>query len=182
MFVEIKNAFSNDLCDEISAACNPLINKDSLDYEFNRQGNSVRLSDHKSLIYIQNRLRTRFNELVEKKLKFEYSLDLSRLKDSEFTFHKYGEEDNLNIHSDGISNEVPGHPRVLSTVIHLTDNPDADLIFPRHDKHIKTEKGKFVAFLPHSCYEHYCNNNSGSPREVVVTWLLDNHLTLNSII
>ena len=181
MFVEIKNAFSNDLCDEISAACNPLINKDSLDYEFNRQGNSVRLSDHKSLIYIQNRLRTRFNEVIEKKLMFEFTLDLNRLKDSEFTFHKYGEKDNLNIHSDGIFNEVPGHPRVLSIVMHLTNNPDADLIFPRHNKHIKTEKGKLVAFLPHSSYEHYCNNNSGSPREVIVTWLIDNRLILNNV-
>ena len=181
MFVEIKNFITEEFCDEISSACNPLINKDSLEYEFNRQGNSVRFTDQKSLEFVQNKLRTRFNQIVEKKLKFEYSLDLSRLKDSEFTFHKYKEKDNLNIHSDGITNEVPGHPRVLSIVIHLTDNPNADLIFPRHDKRIKTEKGKLVAFLPHSCYEHYCNNNSGSTREVVVTWLLDNHLMLNNV-
>jgi len=181
MFVEIKNFISEEFCDEISNACNPLINKDSLEYQFNRQGNSVRFTDHKSLVYVQNRLRTRFNEVVEKKLKYEYQLDLARLKDSGFTFHKYGEEDNLNVHFDGVADDVPGHPRVLSTVIHLTNNPDADLIFPRHNKHIKTEKGKLVAFLPHSCYEHYCNNNSGSPREVIVTWILDNHLMLNNV-
>ena len=181
MFVEIKNFISKEFCDEISNACNPLINKDSLEYAFNRQGDSVRFTDHKSLKSVEEKLRTKLNEVVLKKLKFEYALDLNRLKDSEFTFHKYKEKDNLNIHSDGITNDVPGHPRVLSIVIHLTDNPNADLIFPRHNKHIKTEKGKLVAFLPHSCYEHYCNNNSESTREVVVTWLLDVQLKLENI-
>ena len=133
------------------------------------------------LEFVEEKLRTKLNEIILKKLKFEYALDLNRLKDSEFTFHKYKEKDNLNIHSDGITNDVPGHPRVLSIVIHLTDNPNADLIFPRHNKHIKTEKGKLVAFLPHSCYEHYCNNNSESTREVVVTWLLDVQLKLENI-
>jgi len=181
MFVEIKNFISEEFCDEISNACNPLINKDSLEYAFNRQGNSVRFTDHKSLKSVEEKLRTKFNEVVEKKLKYEYQLELARLKDSGFTFHKYGEKDNLNIHSDGVADDVPGHPRVLSTVIHLTNNPNADLIFPRHDKHIKTEKGKLVVFLPHSCYEHYCNNNSESTREVVVTWLLDVQLKLENI-
>ena len=179
MFVEIKNFITEQFCDEISNLCYPHMDDSSLEYEFNRQGNSVRFSDHKKeLVYIDNRLRKRFNEIVEKKLKFDFRLDLSRLQDSGFTFHRYGEKDNLYIHGDGIANELPGFPRVLSTVIHLTNNPNADLIFPRHDKHIKTEKGKLVAFLPHDCYEHYCNNNSGSSREVVVTWLLDNKLIL----
>tara|TARA_R110000803_G_scaffold44148_1_gene93590 strand:+ start:1548 stop:2093 length:546 start_codon:yes stop_codon:yes gene_type:complete len=181
MFVEIKNFISGEFCDEISNAGNSLINKDSLEYEFNRQGNSVRSTDHKSLKSIQEKLRTRLNEVIEKKLMYEFTLDLNRLKDSGFTFHRYGKKDNLNIHSDGITNEVPGHPRVLSIVIHLTNNPNADLIFPRHNKHIKTEKGKLIAFLPHSCYEHYCNNNSGSNREIVVTWLLDHRLVLEKV-
>ena len=181
MFVEVKNFITEEFCDEISNACYPFINPDSLEYEFNRQGNSVRFTDFKKLEYVNNKLRNRFNEIIEKKVKFAYNLDLSRLQDSGFTFHKYGEKDNLFIHGDGITNQIPGHPRVLSTVIHLTNNPNADLIFPRQDKKIKTEKGKLVTFLPHDCYEHYCNNNSGSPREVVVTWLLDTRLIISEV-
>ena len=73
------------------------------------------------------------------------------------------------------------YPRVLACVINLTDNEDADLIFPRYNKSIKSEKGKLVTFLPHSCFEHYMNNNSGKNRDVIVTWLYNKNIQCKKI-
>jgi hypothetical protein len=175
MFSEIKNFLSNDECDEIINKCGSLIKEHKVGIEFNRQGNTVKFQDHEELKEIDQLVFTRLSYFLKNKLEFTFALQGYNVADSGYSFHRYKHTDQLFTHADGLfcrESEI-FYPRVLSCVINLTDNDNADLIFPRHNKSIKSEKGKLVSFLPHPCFEHYMNNYSGKNRDVIVTWLED---------
>lgn len=61
--------------------------------------------------------------------------------------------------------------RYATIVLHLSDNPDSDLVFPYFNKRIKTEAGKMVIFPPYGPYRHF-TTESKTDREVIVTWLV----------
>jgi len=116
---------------------------------------------------------------------YSFNLGGLKLKDTGYSFHRYKNRDRLFTHADGVfadeDNSGVFNPRILSLTVNLTTNENADLIFPRHNKAIKSEKGKLVAFLPHPCYEHYMKNNSGKNRDVLVTWLVDSSIECKRI-
>ena len=184
MFLEINNFLNEESCDEIIQRCTTLIDKNKLDLEYNRQGNSVNIKDHKELEDLDKKIFNRINLFVTKRLVYSFNLNNSFIGDSGYAFHKYKNGEKLYTHADGVwsqENNKLLHPRILALVVNLTNNENADLIFPRHNKSIKTEKGKLIAFLPHECYEHYMNNNSGKDRDVLVTWLVDKNLEVKKI-
>tara|TARA_R110002153_G_scaffold90487_5_gene221029 strand:- start:2908 stop:3465 length:558 start_codon:yes stop_codon:yes gene_type:complete len=175
MFIETHNFLSEQSCDEIIKRCSVHIDKNKLDIEYNRQGNSVNTRDHKELRDLDEKIFNRINLFVRKRLTYSFDLGNAKIKDTGYAFHRYKKGDKLYTHADGVFETALDvfNPRILALVINLTTNENADLIFPRHNKAIKSEKGKLVAFLPHPCYEHYMNNNSNNNRDVLVTWLVD---------
>jgi|TARA_S200002703_G_scaffold968_2_gene1670 hypothetical protein len=176
MFIEIDNFLDKKSCEEIIRRCSAHIDKNKLDIEYNRQGNSVDTNQHEELKDLDQKIFKRLNLFITKRLSYSFSLNNVDLQDTGYTFHRYEKGDKLYCHADGLFSFESGqsiHPRVLSLSINLTTNENADLIFPRHNKAIKSKEGKLVAFLPHPCYEHYMNNNSDSNRDVLVTWLVD---------
>ena len=180
MFLEIDNFLDKQACDEIIERCSKHLNRDKVGIEYNRQGCSLQIEDKD----INEKLFKQINLYYTHRLVYDFSLGDSNIGDTGYAFHRYGHGEKLYVHSDGVWNHGENeyfHPRILSLIIHLTDNENADLIFPRHDKSIKTKKGKLVAFLPHHCYEHYMNNNSGKNRDVIVTWLVDKNLKVNKV-
>jgi len=183
MFIEINNFLDNSSCDEIIERCSSLINYNELGAEYNRQGNSVYTMEHEKLKDLDKKIFDRINLFVTKRLSYSFNLGGIKLNDTGYSFHRYKNRDKLFTHADGVFNESEEvfNPRVLSLTINLTTNENADLIFPRHNKAIKSEKGKLVAFLPHPCYEHYMNNNSGKNRDVLVTWLVDSSIECKRI-
>ena len=184
MFIEIDNFLDKKSCKEIIKRCSAHINKDKMDIEYNRQGNSVNTIDHKDLKDLDQKIFDRINLFVTKRLSYSFNIGDVKMKDTGYSFHRYKKGDKLYCHVDGVfpfeANEII-HPRILSLVINLTTNENADLIFPRHNKAIKSKEGKLVAFLPHPCYEHYMNNNSDSNRDVLVTWLVDQTIECKKI-
>tara|TARA_R100001163_G_C5067934_1_gene207510 strand:- start:1649 stop:2206 length:558 start_codon:yes stop_codon:yes gene_type:complete len=182
MFIEINNFFSNKLCDEIIEKCSVLLNKNEFNSEYNRQGMTVNTLEHKQLKDLDEKIFKRINLFVSERLTYIFNLGTSQIKDSGYAFHRYKTGEKLFVHSDGVWSHPRGkvfNPRILALVVNLTTNNNADLIFPRHNKAIKSEKGKLVAFLPHHCYEHYMNNNSNENRDVLVTWLIDENIECN---
>ena len=178
MFLEINNFLNEKSCNEIIERCSVFIDKDKVGSEYNRQGNSVIIKDHKELTDLDKKIFDRINLFIANRLIYNFNLVSggSSMRDTGYSFHRYKKGDQLYTHSDGVfSNEKDEifYPRVLALVVNLTTNDNADLIFPRHNKAIKSEKGKLIAFLPHNCYEHYMNNNSNKNRDVLVTWLVD---------
>jgi hypothetical protein len=176
MFIEIDNFLNDSGCDEIIKRCSACIDKNKVDIEYNRQGNSVNTRDHEELKDLDQKIFDRINLFVTKRLTYSFNLGNSKMKDTGYSFHRYKKGDQLYTHADGVFSHEKDevfNPRVLALVVNLTTNENADLIFPRHNKAIKSEKGKLVAFLPHHCYEHYMNNNSDKDRDVLVTWLVD---------
>ena len=175
MFLEINNFLDDSFCDEIIERCSSFINYSEIGSEYNRQGNSVNTLEHKELKDLDKKIFDRITLFVNKRLRYSFALNTMNIKDSGYAFHRYKNGDRLFTHGDGLFSESEEvfNPRILSLTVNLTTNENADLIFPRHNKAIKSEKGKLVAFLPHHCYEHYMNNNSGKNRDVLVTWLLD---------
>ena len=184
MFIEINNFLDDSSCDEVIERCSSLIDYDKLDVEYNRQGNTVNTAEHKELRDLDKKIFDRINLFVSKRLMYSFNLGDSRMKDTGYSFHRYKKGDQLYTHADGVfscgKNEV-FNPRVLALVVNLTTNENADLIFPRYNKAIKSKKGKLVAFLPHHCYEHYMNNNSNKNRDVLVTWLVDETIECKKI-
>ena len=88
--------------------------------------------------------------------------------DTGYDYHVYNPNDICNIHSDGeiLKNKL----RYASVVLHLNTVEDGgELIFPNHNKKIKTEEGKVVIFPPSSSFLHY-TTPSNTPREVIVSW------------
>ena len=185
MFIEIDNFLNEKSCDEIIKRCSAFIDKDKVGIEYNRQGNSVNIKDHKELEDLDKKIFDRINLFVTNRLVYNFNLDNSIMKDTGYAFHRYKKGDQLYTHADGIflhDEDEVFHPRVLALVVNLTTNENADLIFPRHNKSIKSEKGKLIAFLPHLCYEHYMNNNSNKDRDVLVTWLVDETIECRKVI
>ena len=183
MFSEIKNFLSQDECDKIINECSSLIKEDQIGVEYNRQGNSVEFSKHEQLKKIDQLVCERLGYFIHNRLTYTFALYGPDIADTGYSFHRYRDKDKLFVHADGVfsmDSEI-FYPRVLACVINLTDNEDADLIFPRYNKSIKSEKGKLVTFLPHSCFEHYMNNNSGKNRDVIVTWLYNKNIQCKKI-
>jgi|TARA_E500000318_G_C3559078_1_gene212532 hypothetical protein len=180
MFLEIKDFFTNEECDLIINKCSAFIDPKKVLDEYNRQGNSVELNNHEKLSEIDKLVYERLTFFIKNRLSYAYNIFGVNAADTGYSFHRYYKGDKLYTHSD----DVFGHeginkkfnPRILSCIIMLTDNENADLIFPRHNVNIKTEKKKFVCFLPHKCYEHYMNNNSNKNRDVLVTWIVDKNI------
>ena len=177
MFLEIKNFLTDKECDLIIKKCSALIDKKKVNNEFNRQGNSVEFEKYKELSDIDKLICERLTFFIKSRLSHAYNMFGVKAADTGYSFHRYEKGQRLYTHADDVfehrgTNEK-FHPRILSCIIMLTDNENADLVFPRHDINIKTEKRKFVSFLPHQCYEHYMNNNSNKNRDVIVTWLID---------
>ena len=162
MFIEINNFLNERSCDEIIKRCSAFINENKIDVEYNRQGNTVNTKDHEELKDLDQKIFDRINLFVTKRLMYSFRLGNSKIRDTGYSFHRYKKGDQLYTHADGVFSHEKDevfNPRVLA--------------FPRHNKAIKSEKGKLVAFLPHHCYEHYMNNNSDKNRDVLVTWLVD---------
>jgi len=183
MFLEEKKFLSHKESDRIIKECSSLINKNQISLEYNRQGNSVEFSKHEQLKEIDQLVCERLNYFIHNRLIYTFALHGPEIADTGYSFHRYKDTDKLFTHADGVfSMETEKfYPRVLACVINLTDNENADLIFPRYNKAIKSEKGKLVAFLPHSCFEHYMNNNSGKNRDVIVTWLYNKNIECKKI-
>ena len=186
MFIEIKNFLDDSSCDEIIERCSSFINYDEPGIEYNRQGNSVGTKDHEELKDLDKKIYDRINLFVSKRLIYSFNLVGMKIGDTGYSFHRYENGDRLFTHADGVfsyenKNKKVFNPTILSLTINLTTNENADLIFPRYNKSIKSEKGKLVAFLPHTCYEHYMNNNSGKNRDVLVTWLIDQNFECKKI-
>ena len=184
MLVEINNFFSDSFCDQIIKECNVFIDKKKLNSEYNREGNTVILDQHKELQNLDKKIFERINLITLNRLIYIFALNISNIKDSGYSFHRYEKNDKLFTHGDGVFSELNNEKfnlRVLSLIVNLTTNENADLIFPRHNKSIKSEKGKLVAFLPHECYEHYMNNNSGKNRDILVTWLIDSSIECRKV-
>jgi|TARA_R100000479_G_scaffold95830_1_gene47475 hypothetical protein len=184
MFIEINNFLNEQSCNEIIRRCSAFIDKNKVDIEYNRQGNSVNTRDYEELKDLDKKIFDRINLFVTKRLVYSFNLGNSKMKDTGYSFHRYEKGDQLYTHADGVFSHEKDeifNPRVLALVVNLTNNQNADLIFPRHNKAIKSEKGKLVAFLPHHCYEHYMNNKSDSNRDVLVTWLVDETIECKKI-
>tara|TARA_R100000734_G_C3271081_1_gene67018 strand:+ start:77 stop:625 length:549 start_codon:yes stop_codon:yes gene_type:complete len=172
VIVELHNFLSNELCDEIKNACTQKIEKDKITCEYNRQGNSVEITQD-NLKDIDQKYFIKITDAFNKRLVYDFNLSGTPVKDTGYEYHIYKPGEGAHPHFDGVFASHLPHPRILSIVTHLTTNENAPLIFPRMKKVVQTEKGKLVAFLPHNCYDHYCYNNSQTDREVLVTWFVD---------
>ena len=184
MFLEVHNCFSNEECDEISSRCGALIQKNKMNYELNREGNTVQFPEHPKIRDLWELISKRLMHYYFNKVMLVYNLGSIPVADSGIAFHRYKPGDKLYNHADEIfsRNSEKINPRLLSVVVCLTDNEDSELVFPRQNKKIKTEKGKLICFLPNNCFEHYMNNNSNKDRDVLVTWVEDKSIecALNS--
>ena len=184
MFIEIDNFLDEKSCDQIIKECSSHIDENKLGIEYNRRGNTVNIGDHEELKDLDKKIFDRINLFVNKRLVYSFNLGNTKMKDTGYAFHRYKKGDQLYAHADGVFTDVRDgvfNLRILALVINLRTNDNADLIFPRHNKAIKSTKGKLTAFLPHLCYEHYMNNNSNKDRDVLVTWLIDESIECRNV-
>ena len=167
MIIEIPNYIKKETIDEIKNSVHPYIKKYTDGVTFYRDGNTVYISEIDELKDLDNKLHNIFTKIS---LEIVAPRFIPRYKscDTGYDYHIYNPKDICNIHSDG---EVSGNKlRYASVVLHLNTVDDGgELIFPNHNKKIKTEEGKVVIFPPSSSFLHY-TTPSNTPREVIVSW------------
>jgi hypothetical protein len=167
MIVEIPNYINKETIDEIKNSIHPYIKKYTGQVAFYRDGNTVSITQIAELKDLDNKLHDIFrrisHEIVVPRFQPRY-----KSCDTGYEYHVYNPNDICNIHSDG---EVSGNKlRYASVVLHLNTVEDGgELIFPNHNKKIKTEEGKVVIFPPSGPFLHY-TTPSNTPREVIVSW------------
>lgn len=148
-----------------------------------RMGHTIEITTNPELKEVDNFLLNTFNrayyQVIERKFRPPY---LSA--DSGYEYHLYPAGTVCKTHIDGEIGYTFGsgnrHIRYATLVLHLTDNDDALLVFPDHEKEIKTEAGKLVIFPPHGCYQHY-TTPSKTDREIIMTWFYYSELKVEDI-
>ena len=168
MIIEIPNYINKQTIEEIKNSLHPYANKFTQNVALYRDGNTVPISKIDELKDLDNKLHDIFTrisyEIVGPRFAPKY-----KSCDTGYEYHVYHPNDICNIHSDG---EISGGNklRYASVVLHLNTVEDGgELIFPNHNKKIKTEEGKVVIFPPSSSFLHY-TTPSNTPREVIVSW------------
>jgi hypothetical protein len=167
MIIEIPNYIKKETIEEIKNSISPYIHKCDDHVAFYRDGNTVPISQIPELKDLDNKLHDIFTqisyEIVSPRFQPRY-----KSCDTGYDYHVYNPNDICNIHSDGEINE--NRIRYASVILHLNTVEDGgELIFPNHNKKIKTEEGKVVVFPPSSSFLHY-TTPSNTPREVIVSW------------
>ena len=102
MFIEIDNFLDKKSCEEIIRRCSAHIDKNKLDIEYNRQGNSVDTNQHEELKDLDQKIFKRLNLFITKRLSYSFSLNNVDLQDTGYTFHRYEKGDKLYCHADGL--------------------------------------------------------------------------------
>ena len=167
MIIEIPNYINKQTIEEIKNSIHPYANKFTENVAFYRDGNTVPISKIPELKDLDNKLHNIFTRISHEIVQPRFS---PRYKscDTGYEYHVYKPNDICNIHSDGEISE--NKLRYASVVLHLNTVEDGgELIFPNHNKKIKTEEGKVVIFPPSTSFLHY-TTPSNTPREVIVSW------------
>jgi hypothetical protein len=169
MILELPNYLSLDMVEEIRASVKPYINTNKLT-TYNRDGNTVSLSEIDTLKNLDTKLHDIFLNLQNDVIKHRYKPQ-GPSGDSGYEYHIYNPGDICHYHADGeIDNN--GFIRYASVTVHLnTVKEGGELIFPEQNKTIKTEVGKIVVFPPYGMFGHYTTPSS-EPREVLVSWFI----------
>ncbi len=175
MIIELPNFVSNDVCKSLKKRI--ALQKDSDQAAmnmYNRDGLTINVSGNEKLKDVDAELLVIFNEVQERIVQQRYKPSCPSA-DSGYEYHKYGPGMICHHHIDGEFSQAEKDGSLLryaSVILHLnTVDEGGELIFPSHDKKIKTEEGKIVVFPPAGSYGHY-TSPSKKEREVIVTWFV----------
>lgn len=154
----------------------------------NREGQSVNITSHKELKTIDDFLFQKLSSADVKKVITDiFDPDLVfGYGDTGYEFHRYHPNHICQEHRDGefvIDQEKRSDSllRFASVVIHLnTCDNGGELVFPLLNKKVKTEAGKLVIFPPNGWAKHY-TTPSTQTRNVIVTWLVYNNISINRL-
>jgi hypothetical protein len=175
MILEFPNYLDLETTKQIRDIIKPFIsNKKQTTY--NRDGNTVNISEISELKELDNKLHTIFNNIQANIIQQRYN-PFGKSADSGYEYHIYHPMDVCHYHSDGefgrsSLNNSTSLLRYASVVLHLnTVHEGGELIFPRQNVKIKTEEGKLVIFPPYGMFGHYTTPSNES-REVIVSWFV----------
>jgi len=179
MILEFPNYLDSETTKEIREAVKPFISHKK-ETEYNRDGNTVRITDIPELKNLDDKLHEIFIKIQTDIIQHRYKPIYSSA-DSGYEYHLYNPKEICHFHADGeFSNPKSSKPllRYASVVLHLnTVHEGGELVFPEQNKSIKTEEGKLVIFPPYGMYGHY-TTPSNEPREVMVTWFVYNNVNV----
>lgn len=154
----------------------------------NREGQTVNVTTSKELKNIDDLLFLKLSsDVIKDIIKDKLNPDLVfGYGDTGYEFHRYHPNHVCHEHRDGeftIDREKRSDSllRFASVVLHLnTCTSGGELIFPLLDRRVKTEAGKLVIFPPYGWAKHY-TEPSGQTRNVIVTWLVYNNISINRL-
>jgi len=172
MIIEIPNFVDKKIIAEIKEKVKPFAEKRHVAYY--RDGNVVSISQLNELKELDNKLHAVFNDIYLSIIRPRYCPEYESM-DTGYDYHIYHPNQICNLHYDGIMHainaEITNKIRYASVIVHLnTVEEGGELIFPNHNKKIKTEEGKVVVFPPSSAYWHY-TTPSNEPREIIQSWM-----------
>lgn len=165
MIIEIPNFLDDKTIAYIIERVSPFLENSELP-TYHRQGKSVSITTEPLLNDVDETLFNIYYRIYNEIVRPEFS-PLFEAEDSGYEFHRYYAGDICTEHCD--YDVMDGSIRFATVILHLTTNDDADLIFPKQNKVIKTESGKLVIFPPNGMYPHYLTKSSRD-RDVLISW------------
>lgn len=170
MIIELPNFVSAEDVEKIRSAVTPFLPDRQDNYQTNRDGSSVNISETPELKEIDSALHGFFSKIGSGVLKCRYKPQFDSA-DSGYEYHRYNPGDICHHHSDG-EVDPAGMLRYASVVLHLnTPSDGGEIVFPAQNKSVKTEAGKVVIFPPYGSFSHYTTPSSDA-REVIVSWFV----------
>jgi hypothetical protein len=173
LILEFPNYLDLETTKQIRDAAKPFISHKK-ETAYNRDGNTVFISEIPKLKDLDNKLHKIFVKVQEDIIQNRYKPQRASA-DSGYEYHLYNPNDICHYHADGEFSNPQDNKTLLryaSVVLHLnTVHEGGELIFPEQNKSVKTEEGKLVIFPPYGMYGHY-TTPSTEPREVIVTWFV----------
>lgn len=174
MIFQKSNFISTEMIDSVKKQIEPF--KGNQNVAYNRDGDSVAISQIENLKNLDYELKDIFHDIYKQIVKPRFSPQFES-GDTGYEYHCYSPGDICRLHSDG---EVDIDSRLLryaTAIIFLTDNDGGELIFPNQNVEIKPEKGKCVVFPPYGNYVHYTKPSSTN-REILMTWFVYNGINV----
>lgn len=173
MILEFPNYLDLETTKQIRDAVKPFISHKK-ETTYNRDGNTVYITNTPELKNLDNKLHKIFTKIQSDIIQQRYK-PLGASADSGYEYHLYNPNDICHYHSDGElqnPNDNKTLLRYASVILHLnTVHEGGELVFPAHNKSVKTEEGKLVIFPPYGMYGHYTTPSNES-REVIVAWFV----------
>lgn len=177
MIYEFPNYVDLELIQEIKNQSRKHIDLNNKDVYPSREGDTVKISFIPELKELDNKLFNLMQKIQVELIQDRFFPQHHSSADMGYEYHRYNIGDKCAYHhADG--EMMNGLLRYASVIVHLSTNDEGgELIFPQHNKKIKTEEGKVVVFPPYGGFGHHVTPSS-TIREVLITWFCYDGVTI----